>query len=470
MTDDFFRDLGANSLLMARFSTRIRTEFPTTGISMREIYSAPTVRALAALVGSPQGAAAPEERREEPHVASDLAYWGTGAYQILASLVVTWGMLAFMYRGLEWTLSAPASGLYVRMVVFCAASFLLLALLPVAAKWLLIGRWRQGTFPIWGVAYAKFWTVKTLIRMSPLAFVPGTPLYNAYLRALGARVDWSAMVLCAPPVCTDLVEIGAGAVVGRGVEAQGYKAVAGRIVTGPIRIGAGAYVGDSAVLDIHTELEEGAELGHTSALHEGQTARAGCSYHGSPAELTSTRFRSLPSAEVSLIRRLADSFAQVGPWVFVVGPVMVMIFKLINPSDATGMGDVAPIAGPPVDTIAALPYLLTYSTLGFLRLTPAWLRGGDGGPASGVAVPARGADLSAVRPAAFPAAGHHPDLELQVFQPAVRRQFVRRPLPAGGWVPVQRHAADGVQFRRRSKAMTCRSYASSAVGPWCPTT
>ena len=42
--DHFFDDLGTNSLLMARFSSRIRKELEITDFSMRDIYLNPTVR------------------------------------------------------------------------------------------------------------------------------------------------------------------------------------------------------------------------------------------------------------------------------------------------------------------------------------------------------------------------------------------------------------------------------------------
>lgn len=359
--DDFFDDLGANSLLMARFSTRIRSTFETDSISMRDIYCAPTVRALAARLGAAPTDAAPTAHVEAPHVASSLAYWATGLYQIVAAFLLGWATWSILLAGFGWVETPALSHMYLHAVLTVALLLVLSITLPVAAKWLLIGRWREQTFPVWGLDYARFWTVQTLVRRSPMVLLPGTPLYVAYLKALGARIDWSAMVMCPPPVCTDLVEIGARAVVGRGVTAQGYKAVGGRIVTGRIRIGADAYVGDGAVLDIDTAVERGAELGHASSLSEGQVAHAGLSYQGSPAELTSTRFRVLPSGRLSRVRRVGYTLAQIGAWVFVVGPAVLLALPLLAATVGSGSGAILAQG-----TIAALPALLGLSAVGLV--------------------------------------------------------------------------------------------------------
>jgi hypothetical protein len=77
----------------------------------------------------------------------------------------------------------------------------------VLAKWLLIGRWKPRRIRAWGLAYFRFWLVKTLIVANPLArlFV-GTPLYVLYLRALGARVGRRVVIFTQHvPVCADLL-------------------------------------------------------------------------------------------------------------------------------------------------------------------------------------------------------------------------------------------------------------------------
>ena len=63
-----------------------------------------------------------------------------------------------------------------------------------------------GRFPIWGPAYLRFWVIRQALRLSPMLLLAGSPLYNLYLRALGARIGRNAVILTTSfPVCTDLV-------------------------------------------------------------------------------------------------------------------------------------------------------------------------------------------------------------------------------------------------------------------------
>jgi non-ribosomal peptide synthetase-like protein len=113
----------------------------------------------------------------------------------------------------------------------------------------------------------------------------GTPLYNLYLRALGARVGRGAVIFTPHvPVCTDLLTIGAGAVIRKDCYLNGYRARSGVIETGPVTVGAGAFVGEETVLEIGSVLGDEAQLGHSSALHAGQAVPAGQVWHGSPAQ------------------------------------------------------------------------------------------------------------------------------------------------------------------------------------------
>ena len=61
----FFDDLGADSMLMARFCARVRKRADLPSVSMQDIYQHPTIRSLAAaLAGTvPQRPAAPPSRR-----------------------------------------------------------------------------------------------------------------------------------------------------------------------------------------------------------------------------------------------------------------------------------------------------------------------------------------------------------------------------------------------------------------------
>ena len=69
---------------------------------------------------------------------------GVGVLFLLAYTSLSWGGLAACFFG------------------FTAAAYLSVALLTVALKWLLLGRLRPGTHPLWSWMYVRWWLVRGL--------------------------------------------------------------------------------------------------------------------------------------------------------------------------------------------------------------------------------------------------------------------------------------------------------------------
>src|SRR5258707_2518553 len=187
--------------------------------------------------------------------------------------------------GYQWvSTGSRALETWWRLILASNAAFFVVCAVPIAAKWLLIGRWKPQRIRVWSLAYVRFWMVKTLIRSNPgIHLFVGSPLYPLYLRALGAKVGRGAVILSRRiPVCTDLLTIGAGAVLRREAIFNCYRAQAGRIEIGPVTMGCDVYVGETAVLDIDTSMGDGAQLGHSSALLRGQSVPAGRRRAGVP--------------------------------------------------------------------------------------------------------------------------------------------------------------------------------------------
>ncbi|MEU5082069.1 MULTISPECIES: Pls/PosA family non-ribosomal peptide synthetase [Streptomyces] len=311
----FFTDLGANSLVMAQFCARLRKIPDLPSPSIRDIYRHPTIRGLAEALApaSPDGSApaapAPAaETASEPAAVTPvnpLHHRLCGAFQLLVFLVysLVYGYIAA--GGYEWISEASGpGGVYLRSLVFGSIAFVSLCAFPVLAKWILVGRWKPGEFPVWGLAYARLWFVKVLLHANPMVFLVGTPLYVLYLRALGARIGKGVTILSrSVPVCTDLLTIGAGTLIRKDSFFLGYRAHAGRIQTGRVTIGRDAFVGEKTVLDIDTSLGDGAQLGHSSALHRGQAVPDGERWHGSPAEPTDVDHVRVPPARCGTLRR-----------------------------------------------------------------------------------------------------------------------------------------------------------------------
>ncbi|MFD9220125.1 Pls/PosA family non-ribosomal peptide synthetase [Streptomyces sp. NPDC060064] len=315
----FFHDLGADSLVMAQFCARVRKRADLPSVSMKDIYRNPTIRTLATALTDAAPAPVPppappsaEVPTEVPAPAGTLRYVLCGTLQLLIFLGYSYLTALVAVRGCEWI--SAGSGLldaYLRSVLFAGASFLGLCTLPVLAKWVLIGRWNAGEFPVWSLGYLRFWVVKTLIRTSPLRLFAGSPLYVLYLRALGARIGKGVTILSrAIPVCTDLLTIGDDTVVRKDVLFSCYRAHAGLIQTGTVTLGKDVLVSEHTVLDIETSMGDGAQLGHASSLHAGQVVPDGERRHGSPAQRTEVDYRAVDPADCGTSKRAVYSILQ----------------------------------------------------------------------------------------------------------------------------------------------------------------
>jgi non-ribosomal peptide synthetase-like protein len=305
----FFDDLGADSLVMAHFCARVRKRADLPSVSIRDIYRHPTISSLAtALAEAPPPAESPAPAPAEVAApASTREYVLCGTLQLLIFLGYAWVAALVGARAYDWISGASGyGGIYLRAVLFGGAAFLVLCTLPILAKWVLIGRWKPQRIRIWSLAYVRFWIVKTLVRSNPLTFLTaGSPLYLLYLRALGAKVGRGAAIFSHQvPVCTDLLTIGAGTIIRKDAVIQCYRAQDGWIQTGPVTLGRDVFVGEKTVLDIGTSMGDGAQLGHTSALHSGQAVPGGEQWHGSPAQRTDLDYASVAQARCGTLRRV----------------------------------------------------------------------------------------------------------------------------------------------------------------------
>ncbi len=307
--DHFFDDLGTNSLLMARFSSKVRNELAINDLSMREIYQNPTVRQMAATLATKSQTEQPKGNQDSYRVPAALEFYGCGLLQFLfygANMALG---LWLMIVSVNWIFSA--SGLwdiYLRSAVLGSAMFTGSLLLPFVMKWGLIGRWKEERIPIWSLSYFRFWVVRQYIQVNPMAAFAGTPIYNMYLRLLGAKIGKHVVIHAkSGPVCTDLIEIGDNTILSRETILKGYRAEGGYIQTGRISIGKNAYVGEASIVEIDTVMEDNTQLAHVSSLQAGQVIPEGKRYHGSPAEETRSNFNRTEPKNCSSLRRFLYS-------------------------------------------------------------------------------------------------------------------------------------------------------------------
>ncbi|HZS20370.1 MAG TPA: Pls/PosA family non-ribosomal peptide synthetase, partial [Pseudonocardiaceae bacterium] len=325
---NFFDDLGADSLMMAQFCARVRKRVDLPSVSMKDIYRSPTIRGLAtalAEVDASQGqprvpgvsqeraAARPRPAPVNPVVpVSTASYLVCGLLQFLIFVAVLYCGAVVLDSGLGWVSEAIGTvDTYWRSVVFTVGVFAGACALPILAKWILIGRWKTQQIRVWSLGYVRFWLVKSLVRANPLARFVGSPLYILYLRALGAKIGRGVVVLSPTvPVCTDLLTIGEGTIINKGCVFNCYRAQGGMIQTGPVTFGKDVFVGEATVLEVQTAIGDGAQLGHTSSLHTGQSVPLGQTWHGSPAQPAKVSYRTVEPAECGFVRRVGFPMLQ----------------------------------------------------------------------------------------------------------------------------------------------------------------
>ncbi|GAA1033239.1 MULTISPECIES: Pls/PosA family non-ribosomal peptide synthetase [Amycolatopsis] len=346
---NFFADLGANSLVMAQFCARVRKRADLPAVSIKDIYRNPTIASLVSALAETEEVPAEEPApapAEPPKRASRLEYFGCGTLQLLIFFAYSYLVAQVLGVGTDWILAG--TGLlhyYLRAVVFGAVVLAVLCTLPIALKWILVGRWKPGEIRTWSLGYVRFWVVKTLVQRNLLVplFV-GSPLYSLYLRALGAKIGKGVTIFSRfVPVCTDLLTVGEGAVICKDTYFTTYRAHEGVIRTGPVAIGAHSYVGEMSVIDIETRLGAGAQLGHASSLHAGQSVPEGQSWHGVPAVPADVQYRRVEPRACGSVRRALFAVRQTLTAVFLLAPLVLGLLGFVlntlpNLSPAMGLG------------------------------------------------------------------------------------------------------------------------------------
>jgi non-ribosomal peptide synthetase-like protein len=309
-----FHDLGADSLVVTAFCARLRARADLPPISTKDVYQHPTIRNLAEAFTN--AGPAPSRVAESAPAAVNVVPVGAaqhllcGALQFLSAFGYSYLLALVSIPGYKW-ISAGSGFLdtYFRAILASGAGFLGLCILPILVKWTLIGRWKSQQIRIWSLEYYRFWLVKTLVRLNPLVLFAGSPLFNFYLRTLGAKIGRDVLILSPHvPVCTDLLTVGDNTLVCKDSIFPCYNAHDGLILTGPVTIGRNAFVGEMTVLEIGSSLADGAQLGHSSSLHPGQSVPEGEHRCGSPArQRTEVDYRQVEPANCGTMRKFAYS-------------------------------------------------------------------------------------------------------------------------------------------------------------------
>ncbi len=293
--EDFFTELGGDSLSAAVLVTLLREQEATAWVTVREIYTARTVTALAKLVSSAPRPAEPTNATTRAHrrpqgrpflvtvaqagwllvlfsIASFVAY--LNAFEVFPRLLVYYGIVPFL-------LLTPFFGLLEFLIyVPLSVGF------AVLVKRLLIGRYQPRRAPVWGGFFLRNWIVQQTTRLVPWRLLEGTHGQILALRALGARIGQRVHLHRGVDLRQggwDLLDLGDDATLNQDAAVQLVDLDDGDIVIGPVCLGAGATLDIRAAVGGYTIVEAGAFLSALSSLPPGGRIPRGECWDGIPA-------------------------------------------------------------------------------------------------------------------------------------------------------------------------------------------
>ncbi|WP_242095766.1 Pls/PosA family non-ribosomal peptide synthetase [Sphingomonas sp. CROZ-RG-20F-R02-07] len=285
VTDDLFDDLGGHSLKAARLVSSARKVSGLEGLSLEDLYAAPTIRALALRIGG----AAPVA------VLDETSFPRVGAWtRRLCVAAQTVALLPiFALAGLQWFFPyvaytwLAATMPRLEALAISGLSFVLIPiaamLLSIAVKWIVIGRYKAGDYPLWGGYYFRWWLVRRVIGATATPYLAGTPMIRGYYRMLGAKIGRGVHIGTGIIDAADLISAGDESIISDQAVLATSAVERGLLRLGTATIGAGAFVGSMAVIGRDAALGDGAALDELSSLAAGATIPAGERWAGSPA-------------------------------------------------------------------------------------------------------------------------------------------------------------------------------------------
>lgn len=297
-TDDFFMDLGGHSLTAAYIVSKLREQPAFTRLAMADFYANPTVQKLAVQAANPDehlSAADLPQDQAEAHWSGPKISWKfiTGQSLALYAMLGVPGLMLVIWLSLSQSLSRGTGLLQYMLVDYVLIGTLLYLLytptsivLAVAAKRLLIGKFKPGQHALWGSAYLRWWIVGRIQGLVPLFLFAGSPIMVWYCRLMGAKIGRNCYIGTRDVFSYDLITLGDGTSIGSGAHMLGYSAERGRIEYGQIDIGRDCFVGANSVLGINTKMGDGSILMEQSQLPPGTTLQTGWVASGSPALAT----------------------------------------------------------------------------------------------------------------------------------------------------------------------------------------
>ncbi|KAL7785241.1 hypothetical protein V8C37DRAFT_322844 [Trichoderma ceciliae] len=199
---DFFT-LGGDSLKAGRLVSALRSTFGTQ-IPINLIFNQGSVSVIAAFIES-MAESAPIDATHDKRVGCSKTYSSTNPLLMFLQLIP----LAVVYplrRAVQWTafilvmsfvqkwptnehtvgrlINVVLSVMFSKLIIRCASP-----IFGIAAKWLIIGRYREGLYPMWGAYHTRWWMVQKIVSICGKGvFNINDSTTRIYYRLMGAKI------------------------------------------------------------------------------------------------------------------------------------------------------------------------------------------------------------------------------------------------------------------------------------------
>ncbi|MFL6659081.1 MAG: Pls/PosA family non-ribosomal peptide synthetase [Massilia sp.] len=329
---DFFSDLGGHSFFAARLASALRANPAFAHVTVRDIYLNRQVGKIADALAQAHVGAAAEADWAPP---SALRRWTCAVAQAAAvPPLVTLRMAQWLAPFFTYHFFTGDPGDSIPVAIAASVFVFLLAtamefLIPIAGKWLIAGRLKPGSYPLWGMTYYRWWLADRLVEAAPVYLLSGSSLYNWWLRALGAKVGKSVIIGSMTLRVHDLLDIGDGVSIGNAVNFENARVQRGRLLLGKIKLEDDVCISSYCILEGNTSIGKEAHLEGQSALADGVAVPAGRVWGGSPARDFGPFVKTLPPRpSVSTLRLAMEALF------FMFGMVLVatLFFMPVFPS------------------------------------------------------------------------------------------------------------------------------------------
>lgn len=344
VTADFF-SIGGDSILAGRLLSLLRTEFKVS-VPIEFIFQHGSARDIARYLEE-EGALLESDNNsmdEKLFHGTGKDYSSTNLLLMLLQLVpmvllypmrraFQWTIfLVALSSSIQWVTNNTVVGRLFMLVASMACSKVIISLtvpwLGIAAKWIIVGRYRAGYYPMWGPYHTRWWMVQKILDITGMgAFASTNWSKILYYRMMGARIGRNVTINGAKTGEWDLLEIKDGAV----LEHCMVRPFAGERNTtmylAPITIGRNTVINKSTIIAPGCTVPDDACLGPNTS--------------GWELEDADESFRDLPSSKIPGVHWALTVFATL--------PLSLVCFVVALVPWALGL--LGLVMSQPIDTI-----------------------------------------------------------------------------------------------------------------------